>query len=196
MGHSDAMRLAPNSPDVLTTRGLVLFLTAKLSQALQHVQSALRFDPGHEPAQRLRKRVKDVERLKEEGNSAFKTGKLQEATAKYTEALDRVGENEDEGSGGQIRATLLSNRATTLLKVREASSKCLLRLIPLNSSIDMTMPSRTLKRPSFSSRPLSRPSAPALDCSSTSRSTRTQWQISSLHSNRPAWKARMRTCGA
>jgi len=28
-----------------------------------------------------------------------------------------VGELEEEGKGGQIRATLLSNRATTLLKV-------------------------------------------------------------------------------
>lgn len=111
------MRLFSNSPEVLTTRGLVLFLTAKLSQALQHAQSALRLDPGYEPAHKLRKRVKDVERLKEEGNNAFKIGKLDEATEKYTEALERVGENENEGSGGQIRATLLSNRATTLLKV-------------------------------------------------------------------------------
>ena len=30
----------------------------------------------------------------------------------------RVGESEDEGKGGQLRATLLSNRATTLVKVR------------------------------------------------------------------------------
>ena len=31
--------------------------------------------------------------------------------------LQRIGEAEEEGKGGQIRATLLSNRATTLLKV-------------------------------------------------------------------------------
>ncbi|KAH9947725.1 protein prenylyltransferase [Amylocystis lapponica] len=114
---SDALRLEPNSPDVLTLRGLVLFLTAKTAQALQHAQSALRLDPGHEPAQRLRKRVKDVERLKEEGNTAFKSGKLAEATQKYGEALERIGESEDEGKGGQIRAILLSNRATTLVKL-------------------------------------------------------------------------------
>lgn len=88
ISHSDALRLEPNSPDVLTLRGLILFLTAKTAQALQHAQSALRLDPGHEPAQKLRKRVKDVERLKEEGNVAFKTGKLEEATEKYSEALD------------------------------------------------------------------------------------------------------------
>ena len=85
--HSDALRLAPNSPDVLTTRGLVLFLTGKLPQALQHVQSALRLDPGHEPAMQLRKRVKEVERLKEEGNKAFKSGDLGDAIEKYADAI-------------------------------------------------------------------------------------------------------------
>ena len=65
-----------------------MFLTAKTAQALQHVQSALRLDPGHEPAMRLRKRVKDVDRLKDEGNSAFKVGKLEEAIARYSESLE------------------------------------------------------------------------------------------------------------
>lgn len=114
---NDALRLNSNSPDALSLRGLVLFLSGRLPQALQHATSALRLDPGHEPAQRLRKRVKEVERLKEEGNSAFKIGKLEEALTKYSECLDRIGESEEEGKGGQIRATLLSNRATTLLKL-------------------------------------------------------------------------------
>ena len=50
--------------------------------------SALRFDPGHEPAQRLRKRVKDVEKLKDDGNVAFKAGKFEEAVSKYGECLE------------------------------------------------------------------------------------------------------------
>lgn len=85
---SDAMRLDGNSPDVLTVRGLVMFLTARTAQALQHAQSALRLDPGHEPAMRLRKRVKDVDRLKDEGNNLFKKGQLAAAVEKYTEALE------------------------------------------------------------------------------------------------------------
>jgi len=58
-----------------------------------------------------------VEKLKEDGNVAFKTGKFEEAISKYDECLERIGEAEEEGKGGQIRATLLSNRATTLLKL-------------------------------------------------------------------------------
>ncbi|KAI0772446.1 protein prenylyltransferase [Trametes elegans] len=114
---NDAMRIEPNSPDTITVRGLLLFLTAKTAQATQHVQSALRLDPGHEAAMRLRKRIKDIERLKEEGNVAFKTGKLKEAAEKYGAALERIGTDEREGGGGQIRAMLLSNRATTLVKL-------------------------------------------------------------------------------
>ena len=85
---SGALHLKPNSPDALSLRGLVLILSGRLPQALQHVLSALRLDPGHEPAQRLRKRVKDVEKLKEEGNVAFKTGKFEEAVSKYEEYLE------------------------------------------------------------------------------------------------------------
>lgn len=114
---SDAMRLHNTSPEVIALRGLVMFLTNKLPSALQHAQSALRLDPSLEAAQELRKRVKDVERLKEDGNAAFKSGKMEDALKFYGDTLDRIGERVEEGKGGQIRATLLSNRATTLVKV-------------------------------------------------------------------------------
>ncbi|KAF9264151.1 TPR-like protein [Marasmius fiardii PR-910] len=115
---NEALRTNPNSPEILTLRGLVLFLNGKLPQAVQHVSQALRFDPSYAPAQRLRKRTKEVERLKNEGNQFFKSSKLEEAISKYTEALDLVGSEEEEGKGGNIRATLLSNRATTLVKLQ------------------------------------------------------------------------------
>ncbi|KAI0781853.1 hypothetical protein C8Q75DRAFT_728409, partial [Abortiporus biennis] len=114
---NDALRIDPSSPDTLTLRGLVMFLSTKTAQALTHVSQALRLDPGHEPAQRLRKRIKDVERLKEVGNVAFRSGRLEEALEKYEEALERIGEKAEEGNGGHIRAMLLSNRATTLVKL-------------------------------------------------------------------------------
>ncbi|THU97707.1 protein prenylyltransferase [Dendrothele bispora CBS 962.96] len=116
---NDALRLHSNSPEVLTLRGLVLFLSGKIQQAITHVNSALRFDPSHGPAMRLRKRFKEVERLKDEGNTHFKAGRHRDAIDKYTEALELVGAAEEEGKGGQIRATLLSNRATTLVKIHE-----------------------------------------------------------------------------
>ncbi|KAJ2913163.1 hypothetical protein MD484_g7255, partial [Candolleomyces efflorescens] len=116
---NEAVRSSPNSPDALVLRGLVLFLGGKMATALQHIVQALHLDPGHERAQKLRKRVKDVERLKEEGNVAFKQGRLEEAVERYEESLERIGKSEEEGYGGQIRATLLSNKATALFKLNE-----------------------------------------------------------------------------
>ncbi|KAF7967739.1 hypothetical protein HWV62_33262 [Athelia sp. TMB] len=114
---NDAMRQAPNSPETLVLRGLVLFLSGKLPQAVAHAANALRLDPGHAPAQQLRRRAKEAERLKDAGNAAFKGGRLEEAVALYGECLEQIGDKEEEAKGGAIRATLLSNRATTLLKM-------------------------------------------------------------------------------
>ena len=99
-----------------------MFITGKLPQAIQHAQQALRSDPEHKAARLLLRRARDVERVKEEGNNAFKSGRTQEAIDKYTETLDIIGENEEEGSGGPLRATLLSNRATAYLKVWSVSN--------------------------------------------------------------------------
>ena len=114
---NEAMRIDSQSADIMALRGLVLFLTAKLPQALQHALSALRLDPDNERAKKLRQRVKAVEKLKDEGNALFKSNSWQEAIEKYTGALEVVGESDEEARGGTMRATLLSNRATSLVKV-------------------------------------------------------------------------------
>ncbi|KAG8845217.1 hypothetical protein FRB96_002592 [Tulasnella sp. 330] len=114
-----ALRLDTNSPDALAVRGLVLFLTNQIQAATDHLRTALRFDQEHSRARVLLRRVKDVERMKEEGNSAFKTGKWSDAVTKWTETLEIIGHSDEEGGGGQIRAILLSNRATTLLKMKK-----------------------------------------------------------------------------
>lgn len=80
--------------------------------------------------------MNDADRCKEEGNVTFKTGRLDDATEKYTRVLvyvyiclpllcphiailfiRRIGENEDEGEGYHIRDMLLFNWATTIVKV-------------------------------------------------------------------------------
>lgn len=107
---------------MLTTRALVLFLTNHIPQAIQHVQSALRFDPEHKPARLLLRRAREIEKLKDDGNASFKGGRHAEAVVKYTETLTAIGERPEEGNGGQLRALVLSNRATAQLKVRFLST--------------------------------------------------------------------------
>ncbi|KZT36872.1 protein prenylyltransferase [Sistotremastrum suecicum HHB10207 ss-3] len=130
---SDALRINENSPDALALRALVLFLTNRLPQALQHAQSTLRLDPEHSKARLLIRRIKEVERLKEEGNSAFKSGRLATAVEKYGETLEVIGDNEEEGHGGIIRATLLSNRATALFKLDQYEKA----LLDSNAAIEL-----------------------------------------------------------
>lgn len=120
INYSQAFQFEKKSPEVLCLRGLVMFLSGKLPSALQHAQQALTYDPEHKRARQLMRRIKDVGQLKDEGNILFKDGQLVNSVEKYTKALDAVGEREEEANGGAIRATLLSNRATALLKVRHS----------------------------------------------------------------------------
>jgi hypothetical protein len=64
-------------------------------------------NPSYEPANRHGKRIDGLKRL---------AGKLRQAVDLYSQALERTGDSEDEG--GQINATLLSNKAMTPVKVR------------------------------------------------------------------------------
>jgi hypothetical protein len=57
----------------------------------------------------LRKRVKEVERLKEEGNSSFKSGALHGAVEKYTAAIE-VGHNSTEHEATALPNGFLANR--------------------------------------------------------------------------------------
>lgn len=88
MGCSDALRMDQNHPDTLAVRGLALFLTNKVSLAIEHLQRALRLDQEHTRARVLLKRAKDVEKKKEEGNAAFKSNRLGTAAEKWTETLE------------------------------------------------------------------------------------------------------------
>lgn len=118
----DAIRYENNSPDVHALRGKIFFLINKPTDATSSLRHALTLDPENGTARNLLKRVRQLEKVKDDGNIAFKQGKWEDACQKYTEALDIVGENPEEGRGGILRATLLSNRATAFSKVATTDS--------------------------------------------------------------------------
>ncbi|EMD33210.1 hypothetical protein CERSUDRAFT_160798 [Gelatoporia subvermispora B] len=95
----------------------VLFLTAKLAEAREEAANALRLDPDNSGAQQLHAQVKKVDRLKERGNNMFRDGLWDEAMVSWGSALELVPDEEQEGRGGQLRASLLLNRATAMLKL-------------------------------------------------------------------------------
>ena len=136
----EALRYESNSPDVHALRGHVLFLINKPADSTSILRHALTLDPENGTARRMLKRVKELEKVKEEGNTAFKLQRWEEAAGKYGDALDIVGASPEEGEGGIIRAILLSNRAiayqkmATVEKYEEAllDLKVSLRLHPDN----------------------------------------------------------------
>ncbi|KAH9942882.1 DnaJ-domain-containing protein [Amylocystis lapponica] len=106
-----------SATEVMLLRAMVLFMTGKLPEALDQLLTAIRLDPDGDGAKALRSRIRDVKHLKAEGIASFGREEWEDALEQWSKALQVVGENESEGHGGLIRATLLLNRATAYLKL-------------------------------------------------------------------------------
>jgi DnaJ family protein C protein 7 len=107
----DLLRSSPKDPEALLLRGRVLYYQGSNTQAINHAQEALRCDPDFKAARTLLRLVKSLEAKKDEGNAAFKAGKVEEAITLYGEAMAIDETNEP------MRITLLSNRAVAYQKV-------------------------------------------------------------------------------
>ncbi|KZV76454.1 DnaJ domain-containing protein [Peniophora sp. CONT] len=110
------LRVKDKAPELWLRKGLVLFLSGKLDEAASALLTALKMDHDNVPARRLRARVKEVKRLKSLGNDHFREERWADALSAYDECLETIEAKAVEGGGGLIRATLLSNRAATLMK--------------------------------------------------------------------------------
>ena len=129
------LREDPDAVEAMILRALVLFLRAQLSDAVTQIVAVLKLDPDNERGKELRTRVKNVARLKDDGNDAFGKGDWSEAKQAWSNALQVsdlpfshanvtgpnaiqiIEERAEEGCGGIVRATLLLNRATVHQKV-------------------------------------------------------------------------------
>ncbi|KAL6307565.1 DnaJ-domain-containing protein [Sparassis latifolia] len=104
--------------EVKILRALVLFLSGKLPPAFDQIVAVLKLDPDNTSARVLRARIKEVRRLKDEGNSHFQGQEWIEAVMKYSSALEMVTEKEEDCKGCLLRAILLLNRATARSKIK------------------------------------------------------------------------------
>lgn len=103
-----AMSLLRNNnqdPDALVLRGRVLYAQGENEKAIQHFRQALSCDPDFKDAVRYLRMVQKLERMKQEGNAAFKAGRYQEAIDTYTQALGVDPANKNTNS------KILQNRA-------------------------------------------------------------------------------------
>jgi DnaJ family protein C protein 7 len=110
-----AMSLLRNNsadPEALVLRGRALYAQGENDKALQHFRQALSCDPDYKDAIKYLRMVQKLDRMKEEGNGYFKTGKYQQAVDTYTSALQVDPQNR--GTNSKI----LQNRALCYTKVR------------------------------------------------------------------------------
>jgi DnaJ family protein C protein 7 len=119
-----AMSLLRNNnqdPDALVLRGKVLYAQGENDKALQHFRQALSCDPDFKEAVKYLRMVQKLERMKEEGNAAFKAGRYQQAIDVYSKAL------EVDQSNKNTNSKILQNRAlcqTRLKKWGPAIADC------------------------------------------------------------------------
>ncbi|ORY00732.1 hypothetical protein BCR34DRAFT_494387 [Clohesyomyces aquaticus] len=110
-----AMSLLRNNnqdPDALVLRGRALYTQGENDKAIQHFRQALNCDPDFKQAVKYLRMVQKLERMKEEGNAAFKSLKYQEAIDTYTKAL------EVDPSNKNTNSKILQNRALCNTKLK------------------------------------------------------------------------------
>lgn len=111
-----AMALLRNNsqdPEALVLRGRVMYGQGENEKALQLFRMALNCDPDFREAVKWLKTVQKLDRLKQEGNAEFKSGRYQAAIQKYDEAL------QVDPSNKSINSKLLQNRAQCKLKLKK-----------------------------------------------------------------------------
>lgn len=116
MGNANALGEAQNvamsllrynnqDPDALVLRGRILYAQGENDKAVQHFRQALACDPDFKAAVKYLRMVQKLDRMKSEGNAAFKSGRFQEAIDTYTQAL------EVDPSNKGTNSKILQNRA-------------------------------------------------------------------------------------
>ena len=106
------LRSNNQDPEALVLRGRALYAQGENDKALQHFRQALSCDPDYKDAVKYLRMVQKLDRMKEEGNTHFKSGRYQQAVDVYTEALEVDAQNR--GTNSKI----LQNRALCYTRVR------------------------------------------------------------------------------
>ena len=97
-------------PEALVLRGRALYAQGENEKSLQHFRQALGLDPDFKNALSCLRLVQRIERLKQDGNSAFKAGRYSEARDVYGTALNVDPINK------RTNSRLLHNRALAAMK--------------------------------------------------------------------------------
>jgi DnaJ homolog subfamily C member 7 len=107
------LRMNSQDPEALVLRGRALYAQGDNDKAIQHFRQALSGDPDFRDAVKYLRMVQKLDRMKEQGNAAFKAGRNKEAIETYSKALEVDPLNKGTNS------KLLHNRALASIKVNK-----------------------------------------------------------------------------
>lgn len=105
------LRINNQDPEALVLRGRALYAQGENEKALQHFRQALSCDPDYREAVKYLRLVQRLDKMKEDGNIAFKAGRYDEAVKLYSGALEVDPLNKC------INSKILQNRALASIKV-------------------------------------------------------------------------------
>jgi DnaJ homolog subfamily C member 7 len=105
------LRTNNQDPEALVLRGRALYGQGENDKAIQHFRQAINCDPDYREAVKYLRMVQKLDKMKEDGNIAFKAGRYEEAVKLYGEALEIDPTNKGTNS------KLLQNRALASIKV-------------------------------------------------------------------------------
>jgi len=113
-GAMSVLRAHSQNADALVVRGEALYYTSTdMEQAMKHFKQALQCDPDNTHAKKMYKQLREIEKIKAEGNEAFKKGKCQQAVELYEQAAAVDPEH------SLMVGTLNSNMAAAFMKQRK-----------------------------------------------------------------------------
>ncbi|TVY47552.1 DnaJ-like protein subfamily C member-like protein [Lachnellula occidentalis] len=107
------LRSNNKDPEALVLRGRALYAQGENEKAIQHFRQALNCDPDYRDAVKYLRMVQKLDRMKADGNAAYKAGRWISAVDKYTEALEVDPLNRGTNS------KLLQNRALCRIQLKD-----------------------------------------------------------------------------
>lgn len=82
-----------NNSKLMLFRSICLYKQCNFPMASKHLMELLKNDPDHSAAAKLLRKVRQIERLKDEGNTQFKGNQLDEAIGSYSRAIELADDN-------------------------------------------------------------------------------------------------------
>lgn len=112
---NNVLHVDKQNVDAIYIRGMCLYYQDHIDRAFAHFQQILRLAPDHATALNIYKRAKALKKKKEDGNTAFKMKRYQEAYDLFTEALTIDPQNK------MANAKLHFNKAQAAAKLGRSS---------------------------------------------------------------------------